>query len=120
LCIVDIIHCKKKHATVWSQKLYIGEYSGINSLKLKKFRNIELKVRAFMNIFLNFQDGFFTVYRVRCFVYFAIISLSTSYLPFLECEQLCINTEGGRECACQVSNKYAKDSTTRFVVQVKL
>jgi hypothetical protein len=28
---------------------------------MEKFSNIELKVRAFMNIFLNFQDGFFTV-----------------------------------------------------------
>jgi hypothetical protein len=26
---------KKKYAAVWNQKLYIGEYSGINSLKLK-------------------------------------------------------------------------------------
>jgi hypothetical protein len=26
---------KKKYAAVWNQKLYIGEYSGISSLKLK-------------------------------------------------------------------------------------
>jgi hypothetical protein len=26
--------------------------------KIEKFRNIENKVRAFMNIFLNFEDGF--------------------------------------------------------------
>jgi hypothetical protein len=26
---------KKKYATVWNQKLNIGEYSGISSLKLK-------------------------------------------------------------------------------------
>jgi hypothetical protein len=30
------LHCKKKkYAAVWNQKLYIGEYSGISSLKLK-------------------------------------------------------------------------------------
>jgi hypothetical protein len=36
---------------------------------MEKFRNIELKVREFMNIFLNFQDGFCTVYveaLIRC------------------------------------------------------
>jgi hypothetical protein len=27
---------KKKYAAVWNLTLYIGEYSGINSLKLKK------------------------------------------------------------------------------------
>jgi hypothetical protein len=32
---------------------------------IEKFRNIELKVRAFMNIFLNFQDGFLTVSYCR-------------------------------------------------------
>jgi hypothetical protein len=29
------LHCKKKYGAVWNQKLYIGEYSGISSLKLK-------------------------------------------------------------------------------------
>jgi hypothetical protein len=26
---------KKKYAAVWNQKLYVGEYPGISSLKLK-------------------------------------------------------------------------------------
>jgi hypothetical protein len=36
-CIIfaEIAHCKKKYAAVWNQKLYLGEYSGISSLKLK-------------------------------------------------------------------------------------
>jgi hypothetical protein len=29
------IHCKKMYAAVLNQKLYIGEYSGISSSKLK-------------------------------------------------------------------------------------
>jgi hypothetical protein len=35
LLFFDSIHCKKKYAAVWNQKLYIGEYSGISSSKLK-------------------------------------------------------------------------------------
>jgi hypothetical protein len=29
------VRCKQKYAAVWNQMLYICEYSGINSLKLK-------------------------------------------------------------------------------------
>jgi hypothetical protein len=29
------VHCKKKYATVWNQKLHIGEHSGISSLKIE-------------------------------------------------------------------------------------
>jgi hypothetical protein len=43
--------------SVWNQKLYIGEYSGISSLKLNNSGiYVELKVRAFMDILYSISE----------------------------------------------------------------
>jgi hypothetical protein len=76
LYIVLDPHCKKKVCGSWNQKLYIGEYSGIYSLKLKNSGIYSLRFAPSWIYSWIFRKSF-----LRCV--FAYIQYCTVYIRSL-------------------------------------